>query len=444
MQIIDRRRMSRSKTAENRARFIKRYKEALKKNIADTFMKKKLSDAATGGGEVKVNGKTLNEPVIHHGNGGIVDRVLPGNDRYSEGDGLPKPNEGGGGNGGPGAGTDSGFDDFTVILDNKEFLDLLFDDLELPNLAKSLLTTTKEVSFKNAGYTPDGNPSCLSVIKTYKQSLGRRIAIRGSIEEEMEALELRICGMGGAVRVGKNPAIIEPSEELAALYEHYWMLKDRYDNVPLFDDNDLRYRAKVKVEMPSTHATMIMIMDNSGSMGEREKTIARKFFLLLYLFLRKTYEHVDIIPISHTTVATEMTEEDFFNTRESGGTLVSSALDLVHKIIDERLVDKTNIYVAQVSDGDNADTDNGTCVELLEDDIMPHVRYYAYVQVDDYHASNDTSDPYLASIRSYGKGLWKAYEGVTSRVKHFNTKRVNHERDIYPVFRELFAKQTAK
>jgi uncharacterized protein len=448
VQIIDRRRMSRSKTAENRARFIKRYKEAIKKNITDTFMKKKLSDAASGGGEVKVNGKTLNEPVIHHGDGGVVDRVLPGNDRYDEGDLLPKPGRGGDGNG-PGAGTGSGFDDFTIILDNKEFLDLLFDDLELPNLAKSLLTTTKEVTYRNAGFTPDGNPSNLSVIKTYKQSLGRRIAIRGSIEEEMEAYAAKIGDLFGECdpvdreRLQDENGDADVSEELQALYEHYDMLMAKWDNVPLFDDNDLRYRAKQKVEMPSTHATMVMIMDNSGSMGEREKTIARKFFLLLYLFLRKTYELVDIIPVSHTTDAREMTEEEFFNTRESGGTLVSSALDLVHEIIDERLMDKTNIYVAQVSDGDNMDTDNGTCVELLEDDIMPHVRYYAYVQVDDYHVSDDTSDPYLSSIRSYGKGLWKAYEGVASRIKHFNIKRVNHERDIYPVFRELFKKQAA-
>lgn len=229
--------------------------------------------------------------------------------------------------------------------------------------------------------------------------------------------------------------------ELLTAYMLYDELQARYDNIPLFDDTDLRYRAKVKIETPSTHATMIMIMDNSGSMGEREKTIARKFFLLLYLFLRKSYEHVDIIPISHTTEAHELSEEEFFNTHESGGTLVSSALDLAHEIIDARLKGKTNVYIAQVSDGDNLDTDNGTCTEILEDDILPHVRYYAYVQVDDYHTSDDTSDPYLSTISSFGKGLWKAYESLSKRHAHFNIKRVNAEKDIYPVFRELFTKQ---
>lgn len=434
--------MSRSKTAENRARFIKRYKDAIKKNIADTFMKKKLADAATGGGEVKINGKTLNEPVIHHGQGGTIDRVLPGNDRFSQGDKLRKP---GSDDGGSDASDGKGFDDFTIILDNKEFLDLLFDDLELPNLVKTLLTSTKEISYKNSGFTPDGNPANLSVLKTYRNSLARRMAIRGGLEEELEAAYEVYEKLADQVDAQAKVGLVDPEldETCKAAYEIFKALKDRYDNVPLFDDTDLRYRAKVKVETPSTHATMIMIMDNSGSMGEREKTIARKFFLLLYLFLRKSYKHVDIVPISHTTDAREMDEEEFFNTHESGGTIVSSALDLAHKIIDERLIGKTNIYIAQVSDGDNMDTDNGTCTEILEDDILPHVRYYAYVQVDDYHASDDATDPYLSTISSFGKGLWKAYESVAKTAKHFNIKRVSHERDIYPVFRELFKKQTS-
>jgi uncharacterized sporulation protein YeaH/YhbH (DUF444 family) len=435
--------MSRSKTAENRSRFIKRYKDALKKSISDTFMKKKLADTATGGSEVKVNGKTLNEPVIHHGDGGVVDRVLPGNKHYSEGDLLPKPGRGYGEGPGDGAGDGQGFDDFTIILDNKEFLDLLFDDLELPNLVQTMLTSSKVTAFKNAGYTPDGNPSSLSVIKTYKQALARRICIRGSVEGEMEEAYKKYEALVALEdKLQSDPKLQARVDEAYAVF---LALKHRFDNVPLFDDNDLRYRAKVKVETPSTHATMVMMMDNSGSMGEREKTIARKFFLLLYLFLRRSYDDVDMVFISHTTVAEEMGEEEFFHTDKSGGTLVSSGLDLMHEIIDDRLVEKTNIYVAQVSDGDNQDTDNGTCLELLEDDVLPHVRYFAYVQVDDYHAGSDgaSSDPYLASIRSYGKGLWKAYEGLSKRIKHFNIKRVSSEKDIYPVFRELFKKQDA-
>lgn len=452
--------MSRSKTAENRSRFIKRYKDALKKSIQDTFMDKKLADAATGGGKAKINkSKTLDEPVIYHGEGGVIDRVLPGNKDYSEGDGIPKPNRGYGQGPGSGDPSDSGegMDDFTIFLDNKEFLDLLFDDLELPNLVKTALTSAKEVSYKHAGFSPDGNPSNLSVIKTYRNSLARRMAIRGGLEDELEEL----CTKHELVANEYNILIAMRPDEQAATADYELLvphllaecvryeaeiaeLKQRLENVPLFEDNDLRYRAKVKVETPSTHATMIMMMDNSGSMGEREKTIARKFFLLLYLFLRKSYEQVDMIFVSHTTEATEMTEEEFFNTRESGGTIVSSGLDMINDIIRSRgLIEKTNIYIAQVSDGDNVDTDNGTCTEILEDDILPLVRYFAYVQVDDYHMSDDSSDPYLSNIRSFGKGLWRAYEGVAAKVKHFNIKRVSHERDIYPVFRELFKKQEA-
>jgi uncharacterized sporulation protein YeaH/YhbH (DUF444 family) len=435
VQIIDRRRMSRSKTTENRSRFIKRYKDTIKKTITDTFMNQKLSDTATSGGKAKLSGKTLKEPVIHHGEGGIVDRVLPGNRHYSEGDMLPKPDGGGGIGDGDGAGTGSSMDEFTIVLDNKEFLDLLFDDLELPRLTKTMLLSAKTTAFKNAGFTPDGNPSNLSVIRTYKQALARRICIKGSIEEELSELAFRIIALDGMIEPANRIYDLEISDELAALYQLYDDLKSRQENIPLFDDNDLRFRAKVKVETPSTHATMVMLMDNSGSMGEREKTIARKFFLLLYLFLRRTYDDVAMVFISHTTDAKELTEEEFFNTRESGGTLVSSGLDLMHGIIDERLLDKTNIYVAQVSDGDNMDNDNGTCVEILEDDILPHARYYAYVQVDDYHTSD------IAPYHVHGKGLWKAYEGLSKKISHFNVKRVSDEKDIYPVFRELFSKQ---
>lgn len=445
MQIIDRRRMSRSKTAENRSRFIKRYKEALKKSIADTFMNKKLADSATSGGEVKINGKTLDEPTIYHGQGGTVDRVLPGNQHYSEGDLLPKQKSGSSQGSGDPSDSGEGFDDFTIMLDNKEFLDLLFDDLELPNLVQTMLTSSKVTSFKNAGFTSDGNPSSLSIIKTYKQALGRRICIRGSIEEELLALGERIendlNGKCNPVNREHHRIDEELEPELEAAYALYDELQARHDNVPLFDEHDLRYRAKTKIENPTTHATMIMLMDNSGSMGEREKTIARKFFLLLYLFLKRSYEAVDMVFISHTTTAREMSEEEFFSTHDSGGTVVSSGLDLMHEIIDARLVEKTNIYVAQVSDGDNVDTDNGTCVELLEDDILPHTRYFAYVQVDDYHVTDESTDPYLSTLRSFGKGLWKAYDGLAKRTKRFNVKRVSHEREIYPVFRELFSRQ---
>jgi len=105
-------------------------------------------------------------------------------------------------------------------------------------------------------------------------------------------------------------------------------LEERIKNVPYIDDIDLRFRNVKKETVPNTSATMICIMDNSGSMGEREKTLSRKFFFLLYLFLNKKYKKIDLIFVHHTTEAREVTEEEFFNMRESGGTVVSSALDL--------------------------------------------------------------------------------------------------------------------
>lgn len=431
MNIIDRRRISRDRSTENRSRFLKRYKEAIKRQLPDILNNQSLNKSASGGGKVKVNKKTVREPFFHYDEGGSNDYVLPGNEHYTEGDLMPKPFQPPGrGNGrGPGAGTGKGEDEFDVDLNREEFLDLIFDDCELPNLAKTDLIKLKERKVYHAGFTSDGPPNRLSIVRTYKQSFIRRVPVLAELQEEIDKLLEELNSL--------TPLEAKRSSQLT---QQILKLKEDMENVPLFDDIDLRYRSTVVQEIPKLHATMVLVMDNSGSMGLREKTIARKFFLILYLFLQRNYDEIDLVFISHTTEASELSEEEFFNTHESGGTIVSSALDLVHKIIDERLKGKTNIYVAQVSDGDNDDTDNGTCNELLEDDILPHVRYYAYVQVDEYHER----DRDVQGLLSFGKGLWKSYELLMKRHPQFQIKRVSQERDIFPVFKELFSKPKGK
>lgn len=444
MIIVDRRRISRDRSTENRSRFIKRYKEAIKRQLPEILNNRTLSqndDPATGGGRVKVSKKTIKEPNFHFDEGGIVDTVLPGNENFAEGDLIPKPLSGSGGRGGKQVGDGEDEDDFDVDLSRDEFLDLIFDDLELPNLTKTDLINVKERKIEHAGFQSEGPPNRLSLIRTYRQSLVRRIPVLSELQEKLDELEAEL-------KILQRDVFLKPAtnryEQIDVLKDEIKRVKKEMEEVPLFDDIDLRYKSTVVREIPKLHATMIMIMDNSGSMGLREKTIARKFFLILYLFLRRNYEEVDIIPISHTTSARILTEQEFFNTHESGGTLVSSALDLAHTLIDKGedgfgpLRGKTNIYVAQVSDGDNLDTDNGTCTEVVEDDILPHVRYFAYMQIDDYHgAEEDTS----SGLLTFGKGLWKSYETLAGRHDHFNIKRVTEEKEIFPVFRELFKKR---
>lgn len=432
--IVDKRTVNRDRTTENRQRFLKRIKATIKEQLPKIIGNRSLRDIDKSGGRIRVNRKTISEPFIHHGEGGNIDRVLPGNDEYVDGDLVPKPDNG---QSGPrGTRGDDGEDDFIVELSREEFLNFFFEDLELPDMLLTDLSKIKEYKRQNAGFQLDGSPNRLSVERSYRQSLGRRITLRGMIDQKIERVTQQLAELEDAVVLkGMTPDEFEAEE--SRLKAELERLTKKRDRLPLFEEMDLRYRLSTKIEVPVTHATMVMIMDNSGSMGIKEKTIARKFFWLLYSFLSRQYEQVDMIFISHTETAVEMDEDEFFNTRISGGTIVSSALDLAAEIINARLVGKTNIYVAQVSDGDNTDTDNGTCAEILEDDILPHVRYFAYVQVDSYHES---INPTLSSL-IHERGLWKSYKNVASSDPKLQVKRVYEEKDIYPVFRELFTKK---
>jgi len=163
-------------------------------------------------------------------------------------------------------------------------------------------------------------------------------------------------------------------------------------------------------------------------MDENRKNIAKRFFMLLYLFLTKSYERIDLVFIRHHTTAKEVDEEDFFSSRESGGTVVSSALVLMRDIIRERYPSANwNIYAAQASDGDNWENDSPRCRELLVQDILPLTQYFAYVEIE-------TEQP---------QSLWREYTQVSAASRRFAMQRILSLEDIYPVFRELFRKKVA-
>lgn len=443
LTIVDKRKVSRDRTTENRARFLRRIKQTIQDQLPDIINGRNLKDMDKTGGNIKVSRKTISEPQIWHTDGGNVDRILPGNDQYVPGDQIQKPKSGGGGGRGKGASDNPEMseDDFIVELSREEFLDAFFEGLELPDMLKTQLTKVKEYRRENAGFQPDGSPNRLNVQRSYKQSFARRITITGGRERRLLELEDRLMRIQAELTFPDDRGQ-ETEKYVADLREEMRLLEDEIEELklkleakpPMFEETDLRYRSVVKKEIPVAHATMIMIMDNSGSMGEKEKTIARKFFWLLYSFLRRTYETVDMRFISHTTTAREMEEEEFFNTRESGGTLVSSALHMAANIVDE-IKGKTNIYIAQVSDGDNMDYDNAECAKLLES-IMLEARYMAYVQVDDYHDNNSGS---MMNVKS----LWRTYKTVSEKIARLAVERVYQEKDIFPVFRDLFKKKGA-
>lgn len=433
--IVDRRMNGKGKSLDNRQKFLKRIRESVKKALPDIINSRKIKDLAEDGGVIHIPQKNIGEPSFRHGSGGVREAVRPGNKEFNTGDKFRKPQGGQGQNGRKGSNEGEGEDDFTVEISREEFLDYLFEELELPDLTKQGLKEVSETKWHNAGFSSTGSPAKLDRARTLRKSMSRRMSSRSPYKKKLAEAEAErtavIASMSWLEEMNPDDA---PKYEvfhaqIAELDKKIEGYKRKIANVPFLDPVDLRYHSMVAEEVPVTSAVMFCVMDNSGSMGEHEKTLSRKFFSLLYMFLARKYEKVTVRFISHTTYAKEVDEDEFFNTRESGGTVVSTALELLDQIIKEDYGHgNTNIYVCQCSDGDNWGHDNGTCYELLVDDIMPAVQYYAYIQV--------------GNQPGYISDIWNSYESVAREYENFQMNVVHDSPDIYPVFKELFERKT--
>lgn len=424
-QIIDRRKNGKNKSSSNRQRFLRRVKdkvrEAVKRSIADGNIR---DIASPDGQDVNISSRDISEPhIVHSSDTGVFEGVLPGNREYVAGDTIPKPPSSRGGRGNQQGGDDEQEDDFQFMITREEYMNIFFEDLELPDLVKKGLAQVEETKIKRAGFAVDGNPSKLNYVRSLRQSVGRRAALRNPKKRALKEAEERLTEL-------ETQYATAPSEELRdkieALKKQIEGLKRKIKAVPFIDTIDLRYNRFEVVHVPITQAVMFCVMDVSGSMGEYEKDLAKRFFMLLYLFLHRNYEHIDVVFVKHHTKAFEVDEENFFYSRESGGTTVSSATDLVVDIIDERYdPSKWNIYICQASDGDNDVDDSIDVVATLKDDILPISQYYAYVQVN---------NPDNTMSRIYNHSL-------VGKFPNFAMAIIEEPSDIFPVFRKLFEKE---
>ena len=417
LQIIDRRLAGKNKSVGNRERFVRRFKAQIAESVRRAVSQRGIRDIEQAE-SITIPKRDIGEPAFHHGRGGIHDRVHPGNAEHVRGDRIERPQGGSGGGGGSQA-SDSGEgeDDFTFTLTKEEFMQLFFEDLALPNLLRTHIGETPKYKPRRAGYSQNGIPNNLAVLRTMRGALGRRIALGKSAQRELHALERELQAL-----LAQDDA---SPEAVAQLQERIQLLQERIGRVPYLDPIDLRFRARVQVPVPNSQAVMFCLMDVSGSMDQARKELAKRFFILLYLFLTRHYETIDIVFIRHHTQAAEVNEEQFFHSTESGGTVVSSALVLLDQIIRARYpVGDWNIYVAQASDGDNFNNDSGNCRNLLVDRILPLVRHFAYVQV----AQEE-------------QNLWDEYSQLLPLFPHFAMRKVSEPGEIYPVFRDLFKKE---
>ena len=424
-QIIDRRLAGKNKSIGNRERFLRRYKDQIKEAVRRSIDGRGIRDMERGE-DIHIPKKDLNEPVFGHGQGGVRETVHPGNQDYLRGDRIERPKGGGGSGSGKGEASDSGEgeDDFVFALSKEEFMQVFFDDLALPNLVRTQLAEVPEYKTHRAGYSNDGTPNNLHVVRSMRGALGRRIALGMGPRRELLELEEELLECQG--RAAQNDAVaLAYVEELKGRIE---LLRGRVERIPYLDPIDLRYRSRVRVPVPTSKAVMFCLMDVSGSMDEARKELSKRFFILLYMFLTRHYEKIDLVFIRHHTQAAEVDEENFFHARETGGTVVSSALVLMEEIIKARYSpSEWNIYGAQASDGDNWHHDSGRCRELLSDKLLPLVRYFAYVQVAEEE-----------------QNLWQEYTQLQAAHKHFAMRKATEPSQIYPVFRDLFKKEGAK
>jgi len=415
--IIDRRQQGKQKSAVNRQRFLKRFRKHIKEAVTDAVNKRSITDMERGE-EISIPRKDVSEPIFRQGKGGKQRRVLPGNKEFIRGDRIDRPSGGSGGSGGKASNQGEGMDEFVFELNQQEFLDFMFEDLELPNLVRKQLKDSDSYKLVKGGYTRDGIPARLNVVQSLRGAKARRIALGGAIRREIKALEQELEALGDD---GDSPERRELEEKLERA-------RRRLNQIPFLDDFDLRYNNMIQQPTPTTSAVMFCVMDVSGSMTQDIKDLAKRFFVLLHLFLKRHYEKTEVVFIRHHTKADEVDEEEFFYSRETGGTVVSTALELMNTIVRERYpTDSWNIYAAQASDGENWQDDSPKCRDLLVKSVLPLVQYFAYVEI------------------SSGKEqeLWQTYsEIVDTFPERFAMRNVSEPADIFPVFRDLFEKKS--
>jgi len=426
MHIVDRRLNPSGKNLANRQRFIRRAKSQIRKAVHESTGSRSIKDADEGG-EVVLPAQGVHEPTFRRSSsGGTRDYLLPGNKEYVAGDTIPRPQGGDGGGGSEGSPDGEGEDDFRFALSRDEFVDLFLEDLELPDLAKRRVVNAEAMVYSRAGYSVSGSPANLALNRTVRNSLSRRIALRRPKPEELQALRDAIEALDPDDKANRTAL----EEELARKLR-------RTGVIPYIDPLDVRYRRFEAHPKPVAQAVMFCLMDVSGSMTEHMKDLAKRFYVLLYIFLKRRYKNVDVVFIRHTHQASEVDEDTFFNSPETGGTVVSTALEEMQRVIDDRYSpDSWNIYAAQASDGDNTASDNDKTAALLTQVILPACQYYAYLEV------GRDSEHFPPGFIRRDSDLWQTYSTIIQSGAPMAMRKVGHRRDIYPVFRELFAKKT--
>jgi hypothetical protein len=273
-----------------------------------------------------------------------------------------------------------------VTLD--ELVEIMFEDLELPDLERRKLRELPALRIlKRKGYRSAGLRVRLDKRRTVKSKVRRRLASQRRTE----------LGTG-----------------------------ERFP----FHEDDLTYRHMVPDVKEESNAVVLCMMDTSGSMDTMKKYLARSFFFLLFQFVRAKYRNVELVFIAHHTEAREVSEEEFFHKGESGGTFISSAYQKALEIIQERYHPSLwNIYAFHCSDGDNFESDNPTALKLAEE-LCQVANLFGYGEIKP-----------LGS-RYYENSMLQLFRRIEA--DNFHTVLIERKEDVWPSFKAFLARDRVR
>ena len=380
------------RSARDRARHRQKIRESIRDNIADI-----LAEESIIGRDkdkiIKVPIRSIKEYRFIYGENS------PG---VAQGNGDSKPGDVVG-RGDPGqpdasgqAGDTPGVDAFETDVTLEELIDIMFEDLELPELQRKALKQIKsDKATKRHGVRKEGIRARLDKRRTAKNRIKRKFAVTNRDGETEQ----------------------ETDDEFPA--------RDPNERFPFHDDDMRYYHITTDTKMQS-NAVVICIMDTSGSMGTVKKYLARSFYFLLYQFVRLKYQEVELVFIAHHTEAKEVSEQEFFHKVESGGTYISSGYQKALDVIQERYHPSLwNVYAFHCSDGDNFYSDNERALQSAQElcdvcnlfgygEIKPSgSAYYSGSMLDVFNAIDKTN--FQAIVIEKKEDLWDGFRKFMMR-----------------------------
>lgn len=366
------------RSARDRSRHRQKVRESIRENIADVIAEESIIGQSRDK-IVKIPIRGLREYRFVYGDN--APGVGTGNADTKPGQVIGQAEQEGQGQGGPGQ--QAGVDYYETDITLEELIDIMFEDLDLPNMERKHLRE-------------------IQVEATRKRKGFRKVGVRTHLDKRRTAISrIRRAIASGASHLEANG-----------------------DDARFpFHRDDLKYRRLVRDVRPQSNAVVLCIMDTSGSMDTMKKYLARSFFFLLYRFVKTRYTHVEVVFIAHDAQAREVSEEEFFSKGESGGTMISSGYNKALEIIQSRYhPTHWNIYAFHCSDGDNWTEDNEHAVKAATE-LCEICNLFGYGEIKPLNSG------------SYGNTLLEVFDQI--RAANFLSTVIESKNDIWPSFKEF-------